>query len=244
VVALEDAKELKRLETENNHQLALSADGKLLLAAGYRTIEVWDFEKGKLLRELEAVPETRLPPLKIDEEHGPWLTYTVHSLSISPDGKKAAAAYVRSGGECSVYLWDTATGKKIPGWPGEKKFSAPLAFSPDDKFLAVVQERGKSERNVILWDVEKEQIVAQFPIADVACGCIAFSSDGKLLAIGGEYRSIVQIYEIATKKEIARWRPHERLVSLTFASDGATLITGGEDSTILVWDLKSEALKK
>jgi WD40 repeat protein len=243
VVELDTDKQLLRLDTERTHQLAFSANGKLLLTADFTRIEIWDVAKGKLLRELEDVPETKLPPLIISE-HAPWLTYSVHSLNMSPDGTKAAAAYVRMGGECSVYLWDTATGKKIAGWPGEKKFNAPLAFSPDDKFLAAVQERGKSDRNVILWDFKKEQIVAQFPIADIACGCIAFSSDGKLLAIGGEYRSTVQIYEIATKKEIARWRPHERLVSLTFSSDGATLVTGGEDSTILVWDLKSDALKK
>lgn len=243
VIEVDTNKQSRRLDIERSHCLAFSGDGKLLLTADFTHIEVWDFTTGKLVRELEEVPETKLPPLK-PSSRGPWLTYTVDSLRVSSDGTLTAAPFTRTGNECSVYLWDTATGKKIPGWPGEKKFNAPLAFSPDDKFLAAVQERGKSDRNVILWDFKKEQIVAQFPIADMACRRIAFSSDGKLLAIGGEYRSTVQVYAIATRKEIARWRPHERLVSLTFSSDGATLITGGEDSTILVWDLKSAALKK
>ena len=167
----------------------MSADGKLLLTAGFTAVEVWDFEKGKRLRELEEVPETKLPPYKIDEKFGPWLTYTVSSLSISPDGKKAAAAYARTNTECSVYLWDTGTGKKLPGWPGEKKFKAPLVFSADGKFLAAVQDRGESDCHVVLWDLAKEQIVARFAVADIACGCVAFSSDGKLLAIVGLTRA-------------------------------------------------------
>jgi WD40 repeat protein len=243
VVELDTDKQLQRLDTERTYHLAFSGNGKLLLTADFTRIEVWDVTQGKRLRELEDVPETKLPPL-ILSEHAPWLTYTVNSLNVSPDGTKAAAAFVRSGGECSLYLWDTATGKKIPGWLGNKQFNAPIAFSPDGKVLAAVQQRKQSENDVVLWDFAKEEFVKRFPIADISCNCVAFSRDGKLLAVSGYYKSIVQVYEVATSKEIARFEAHEGPVTLTFSSDGSTLITGGEDSTLLIWDLRSKVLQK
>jgi WD40 repeat protein len=244
VVELDTDKQVQRLDTERTRDLAFSGNGKLLLTADFTRIEVWDVPQGKLLRELDDVPETKLPPLKPFGDQGPWFTYTLHSLNISPDGTKGAAAFVRTNTECNLYLWDTATGKTIPGWPGKKQLNAPIAFSPDGKALAAVQERKKSENDVVLWDFAREEIVKRFPIADISCNCVAFSRDGKLLALGGYYKSIVQVYEVATGKEIARFQAHEGPVTLTFSSDGATLITGSEDSTILIWDLRSEALQK
>ena len=243
VVELDTDKQRYRLDTERTRSLALSGNGKRLLSTDFTRIEVWDVTQGKLLRELEDVPETKLPPL-ILSEHAPWLTYFVHSLSISPDGIKAAAAFIRTPSECSVYLWDTATGKKSPGWPGTKQFKGPIAFSPDGKVLAAIQQPREREIDLILWDFTKEVIVKRFPIADPSCNCLAFSRDGKLLAVGGYYRSIVQVYEVATGKEIARFQAHEGPVTLTFSDDGTTLLTGSDDSTILVWDLRSQALLK
>jgi WD40 repeat protein len=240
VVDLDTDKQLQRLDTESSHHLAFSGNGKLLLTAGSTRIEVWDVAQGKMLGELEDVPETKLPPLVLSE-HAPWLTYFVHSPSISPDGTKAAAAFVRSR-ECSVYLWDTTTRKKLPDWPGNKQLNSPVAFSPDGKTLAVVQERKNSENDVVLWDFSREEIVKRFPVADISCNCVVFSRDGKLLALSGYYKSIVQVYEVASGKEIARFQAPAG--PMTFSDDGATLITGSDDSTILIWDLRSQALRK
>jgi WD40 repeat protein len=242
-VELDTNKQLRRLDTNRTHHLAFSANGKLLLAADFTRIEVWDVIQSKLLRDLEDVPETRLPVLK-PSSRGPWLTYTVGALIASPDGKMAAAAYTRMGRECSVYLWDTATGKQIPGWPGQKGFRNPIAFSSDGRFFAAGKDRNKSEQDIVLWDFAKQEIVKRFPVADISCNSVAFSSDGKLLALGGHYNSIVQIYEVASGKEIARFQAHQGPVSLTFSEDGATLITGSDDSTLLIWDVRSKELQK
>ncbi len=243
VCDLETGKHVCRVETGDAHLLALGGDGKLLLAADFTRIEVWDFENGKRLRELEGVPETKLPPLKLSE-HAPWLTYTVGGLVVSPDGKRASAVFTRRGDESSVYLWDTATGKRLPGWPGDKHFRGPIAFSPDGKVLAAVQRGEKdSAGDLVFWDLATEKIVQRFPIADVACCSVAFSRDGRRLALGGYYKSIVQIYEVATAKEVARFRPHQGPAALAFSDDGRTLITGSDDATVLVWDLQSKALQ-
>jgi WD40 repeat protein len=213
-----------------------------MLGADFNRIEVWDFVNGKRLRELEDVPETSLPVLKLSTR-GPWLRYTVHDLTVSPDGKLAAAAFTRSGTECTVYMWDTATGKKAPSWPGPKEVRAPIAFSPDGKFFAGVKDSDKSGQEIVFWDLAKKEIVKRIPSADISCCQIVFSRDGKLLATAGYYNAIVQIHEVASGKELARFQPHASAASLAFSDDGATLITGGEDSTLLIWDIYTKALK-
>jgi WD40 repeat protein len=209
VVDLATRKTTRQFDMERSHTLTFSADGRLMLGADFNRIEVWDFVNGKRLRELEDVPETKLPVLKFSSG-GPWLSYTVHDLTVSPDGKWAAAAFTRLGTECSIYLWDIATGKKIPGWPESKEARAPIAFSPDGKVFAAVKNRGKSEQDVVFWDLAKQEIVKRFPSADISCHRITFSRDGKLLALAGYYKGVVQIFEVASGKEIARFQPPPR----------------------------------
>jgi WD40 repeat protein len=243
VVNPDTNEQLRRLDTDRTRALALSGDGKLLLTADFTRIEVWDFTTGKRLRELEEVPETKQPPLKLSTR-GPWLSYTVRALCASPDGKLAAAAFTRGGAECSVYLWDTATGKRLAGWPGEGQLRAPIGFAPDGKFFAATPGNGENAGDVVLWDVARRKVVRRFPVADPACGSVAFSRDGRRVALGGYYRDIVQLYEVAYGKEITRFQAHEGLVTLAFADDGATLITGHRDSTVLVWEWGGEHLPK
>jgi WD40 repeat protein len=242
IIDLETKKQSREFETERTHHIAFSGDGRLMLGADFNRIEVWDFVNGKRLRELEDVPETSLPVLKLSTR-GPWLRYTVHDLTVSPDGKLAAAAFTRSGTECTVYMWDTATGKKAPSWPGPKEVRAPIAFSPDGKFFAGVKYSDKSGQEIVFWDLAKKEIVKRIPSADISCCQIVFSRDGKLLATAGYYNAIVQIHEVASGKELARFQPHASAASLAFSDDGATLITGGEDSTLLIWDIYTKALK-
>jgi WD40 repeat protein len=241
IVELDTGKQLRRLDTKRTRHIALSGDGKVLLAAEFERIEVWDFVNGKRVRELEEVPETQLAPLK-PSSRGPWLSYEVGSLNVSPDGRLAVATFSRGVEESSVYLWDTTTGKRIPGWPREKGFKRPINFSSDGKLWAVVKP-SKGEEKLVLWDLSRQEIVKQFPIPESGCGRVAFSRDGKLVALSEEYGDIVHVLDFGSTKEIARFRPHDALTSMAFSDDGSTLITGGEDTTILVWDLRSDSLR-
>ena len=97
VVELDTNKRLQRLDTERTHHLALSGNGKLLLAADFKRIEVWDFLNGKRIRELEDVPETNLPVLKLSSG-GPWLILSNSSPSAS--GRVGARRCDRSRSAC------------------------------------------------------------------------------------------------------------------------------------------------
>src|SRR4029077_14751257 len=98
IIDLETKKQAREFETKSTHHIAFSGDGRLMLGADFTRIEVWDFVNGKRSRELEDVPETSLPVLK-PSSRGPWLSYTIRALEVSPDGKLAAAAFTRMGSE-------------------------------------------------------------------------------------------------------------------------------------------------
>src|SRR5262249_20095940 len=51
----------------------------------------------------------------------------------------------------------------------------------------------------------------------------------------------IHVLELATGKERQRFDGHKgRVTSLAFAADGRTLISSGEDTTALVWDLSGK----
>ena len=93
-----------------------------------------------------------------------------------PDGKLFAVA---AGG--SVWVGETATGKKILDLHDESSGALCLAFSPDGKRLAV----GGKDRFVRLWDVTTGLNVLRLKTDDVV-QTLTFSPDGLKLAAGNE----------------------------------------------------------
>jgi HEAT repeat protein len=82
-----------------------------------------------------------------------------------------------------------------------------------------------------------------------AGACMAFAPDGRSLATGDGF-GVIHLWELATGGERRRFLGHESdrdvensfgsgVTSLAFSSDGKTLISGGGDTTALVWDIRA-----
>jgi WD40 repeat protein len=107
-----------------------------------------------------------------------------------------------------------------------------LVFAPGGRTLVLV---GQSAR---LWDVAGNREIRRLPPSQFQwTAAVAFSPDGKLLALGSHGSFLLS--DAATGEEVGRIKGHDGAVtSLTFSPDGKRLVSGGFDTTALVWDVE------
>jgi WD40 repeat protein len=194
--------------------IAFSPDGKTLVSEGIDDVNLH-------LWDVATGIEKR--KLKKNQERG-------IQAAFSPDGRIIAS--VATDG---VYLWEAATGKQLHFL--KDRWGA-LAFSPDGFLLALVDEK------LCLLDPVTTKEIGQHDGGRQAWGhSAAISPEGRLLALAsGEG---VRLMEVVTGLTVRTFRGHLRPVTcLAFSPDGKALITGSEDCTALVWDLRELVKEK
>lgn len=95
-------------------------------------------------------------------------------------------------------------------------------------------ENNKATLNVYSWqrDHPLQRIILPSKLS-----CIACSPNGELIA-GGSFEGRIFLWQVATGDLVASFDAHYRPVSvLKWTSDGAALVSGGEDARIMVWSL-------
>jgi RNA polymerase sigma factor (sigma-70 family) len=238
-------KELRRIPSDKAanavHCLAWSGDGKVLATWNLndRLIRLWDAETGKPLRTLSA---------GVDQ---------IEALVFSPDSTVLAAL----GGEREspdrtlILRWAVDSGGPLPqleasmGSVNVAYYAHPrLAFAPDGRTLAV-GGRG-AEASIYLWEMVSGRLRGMLKFGEDITS-LSFSPDGKLLAAanntnarhltiqkpGKSQPSRVHLWDLAAEKELPPLEGHQgSIASLAFSPDGKLLATGGNDTTILLWD--------
>jgi len=123
---------------------------------------------------------------------------------------------------------------------------ARLNFSPDGKWLLVCDYRA-----VHLWDLTGElpreassYKQGEFHLRDILSAAI--SPDGSLVALGGFDKGV---HLCAVKEmrltEISNEMEHDSAVrALQFSPDGKTLLSGGDDAAVIVWDVRKDKLHR
>ncbi|MFO0824929.1 MAG: hypothetical protein U0792_17715 [Gemmataceae bacterium] len=115
-------------QPKSSPAVTLSPDGKRMAAAVDYSVKVYNLEKKQQCLELKG-------------HHG-----GVAAVAFSPDGETIATG----SWDCSVKLWDAATGRERATfrWPVGRVLC--LAFAPDGLRLAAGGDLG----SVIVWDME------------------------------------------------------------------------------------------
>jgi WD40 repeat protein len=214
--------------------MAFSPDSRVLATGGYAPyggVILWDLQSRQQIGE----------PLKGPGDWG------VSSVAFSPDGRVlAAGGYVGSFGDedSTVILWDLQSRQQI-GEPlkGQGQGATSVAFSPDGRVLAF-----GDDSTVILWDLQSRQQLGEPLKGQVNwISSVAFSPDGRVLAAGGG--GTVILWDLQSHQQLGEplkgsgaWG----MFSMAFSPDSSVLAAGGyvnpfggEDSTVILWDLQS-----
>jgi WD40 repeat protein len=209
--------------------MRLSPDGKLLATLAWKPYDskdqiplayLWDVAKGEACG---TVAPNNMPGPNRD----------THCVVFSPDGKLLATG----GTNLPIRLWSVPEGKLVREF-GESAYG--LAFAPNGELLA-------AERSgvVTFHETATGKVAGTFgKSAGFGIGMewpLLFSPDGRTVATG-DMRGLIRLCEVATSQERRRFQGHKGYVqALAFAPDGKTLVSAGEDTTIVVWDLTASA---
>lgn len=226
-----------RFDQTNSRRAVIAADGQL--AGSFlngNALLFWQPTTAKTLSRIE--PDGKLK--------GEWF-----SLAFSHDGKRAATGMwfpprrdvADEVLDPTVHVWDIAKGVRAKSLRHRTNPVARVMFSPDGETLAVVSfptrlelwhlPSGRLLREMYLDDLEELPRVYAFPT-------LAFAPHGQWIAFTHEPGSIV-IVETMTGKEIVRLKGHQGLISsLAFSPDSRRLLSGGRDTTALLWSVQPD----
>ena len=221
--------------------VAASRDGELLAATSRdRTLRIWN-RSGKHLHSIKA---------------------DGNSLSLPPDGALVAVCVHREGPVRghggipepslpvpAVELWSTKSGTlvrslEVTGVRGVGYGFYSVSFSHDGRLVAAIAKEGLN-----VWDAatgkRKRLIPLPHPAADETawhapkCGC-EFSPTDNIIAVPTAEGSIFFFdVDAADDTPQATVKVHDGPVnSIAWRHDGQFVISGGNDSTIVLWQVK------
>jgi WD40 repeat protein len=161
---------------------------------------------------------------------------------VAPDGKTLA---LTDGPRFRIL--DIATGKELRAdKPTQFDF---YAYSPDGELFGA----GDNVGCIRFWDADGKPAGEIAPLATTESSelqnqsAFAFSRDHKYVVTGtkvwkGAPKLQAVVFEVATGKPVGRVKvEHNMAVHGALSDDGKVLATGGDDTTVLLWDLTAEA---
>jgi WD40 repeat protein len=202
--------------------LRLAPDGKLLASAGQDGIRLWDVAAGKSLLHLPLGPGGG------------------SVLDLSPDGQWLAFADE----DQTIHLWDIAAKQELRHWDSHLEGVSVLVFSADGQSLA-----GLGPDTVRVWAAATGKEVARFGDSTSRFLTLAVAPSGRVLALAefsrpslsnGRFTEVctVRLVEAHSGQEIRRLDvPQGLVLALAFTPDGRSLVSGGGDATLLLWDV-------
>ena len=148
---------------------------------------------------------------------------------MSPDGAHVVVGY--SSGP--AWIWDLATEKQVLSLPSRSTWTA--VYSGDGK--RVLTADGHTAR---VWDAATGRLLAKFApagVGGVGVQAAAFSRDGGRVVVG-DINGDVDVWDVATRREIARLNGHTgSVLSVGFSNDGDFVVSGSEDGSARVWQV-------
>jgi WD40 repeat protein len=195
--------------------LIFSRDEKSVFGGtGNGLLRQWAIDNGRIIRTFEFEPTQ-------DSYKG-----SVHSLSLSPDGKKLLA--VNSG----VVFWDVTTGQRDVGAKDKLLSEQSVAmFLPDSMRIAISNIDGK----VAVWNLEKHSVETFAEIKGDPK--ISIANDGSVIAAVSKFE--IGTFSPGFHRE-SHFKLHNAAASrLDLSCDGGSMIVALSNGIAKKFDLKS-----
>ena len=256
--------------TDGIYKVLFSPDGSIIATAGLdHTMRLWDVKKGTLEHTLttdtansitfspdgstiasDDASETivrlwdvRTGTLKHNLTTGPM--FYIYKVLFSPDSNTIATG----GFDRTVSLWNAKTGTLKHTLIGHTLDIADIALSPGGSTIAT----GSWDSTVRLWDTKTGTSIHTLKGHSGDVCSVSFSPDGSTIATG-DYNGIMHVWNAKTGTLIHTFKAYTDSVehvggvqlrikfSISFSPDGSTIITGGHNRRVHLWNARTGTL--
>lgn len=199
--------------------IALSPDGERLAVGRGGSVVIHD------------ASQTNLPVLAQFEAHRD----AVQSLAWSGDGR-----WLASGGFQRLVLWNGESFKREREWTnGLAGRITAITFSPEGDQLVLVDGVQAQSGFVRVFSIDDGKIRNSWRAHEDTIFDMDLSHDGKqLVTASGD--KLIKVWDLATKKEIARLEGHTaQVLAVAFNTNATQVASGGADKLLKVWDIET-----
>ncbi len=204
--------------------LSLSKDGAMLACACGGEVKVLDTGTGAVRATVEADAEQ------------------VTALALSPNGQELITA----GRDFMIRTWEMPNGTKLRSWKASQGLSYVQRFVYDE--TSTLAAGGCSDGVVRVWDSGRGFATHSLRghsslITSVCFGATPRTDPNKLLLFSASEDGEVRVWALATKTCKAVLKNHDSAVTaMALHVPTRSLVTGGRDRVVNVWDLKKMEL--
>jgi hypothetical protein len=208
---LADRREVRSIPASYTTYLAVTPDGRTLVASADTFIKVLDLASGRELRSFKA--------------H----TNSIYGVVITPDGRSV----VTGSSDDTIRIWDLANGREL------RRISAPgyteLCLSPDGRYLVA----GGIAAPIKVWDLAGGRELRTLSGHSDWIGSIVVTPDSRQVVSASADKTL-KVWDLASGRELRTLSGHtERVVRVAVTPDGMRVISGGTDTSVKIWDLAS-----
>jgi len=220
------ASKYKQLASELNGVAiaAVAPSGQVIAVATlYSSVLLWDLSQDRLLRVLEHEDGT--------SEH-------ISCLRFTESGHTIARSKIRDN---SIAVYEIGDSPRWRSLSGHEDTVLAIDYSSNGRFLA----SGARDNTVRLWDLTHDRETGLLHGEGNIVRDVAFSPNGSVLAVANGYRSFsaenpassVSLFRVSDLSKVGDFIGHTDSVNcISFSSDGRTLVSGGNDGRVIVWD--------
>lgn len=230
---LKTGQEIRRLKGDTSwiNAIAISPTGQTLVAASGDSIKLWNLRTGGQFGILSG--------------HNSW----VRTVTFSPDGQTLASG----SDDATIKLWNVRTGREICTLRGHTRSIYSVAFSPSYELSAgsvvSVSNSGRSvgeQAGGNRGDYRAQAAFEEktFSAGDSKASATPFTKPltktqepgvGQILA-SGSYDRTINLWDTSTGQELCTLTGYASWVhAIAFSPDGQTLVSGGGDPIIHIW---------